>query len=76
MVKKYFWQKLKNLFEIAFERPKIAFNTQKNPFEEKVVVGKKVKSAFKGSKSLKMTKKNTFGKSLKLKLLPRSYFFT
>jgi hypothetical protein len=65
----------------VFERPNNAFNTQKVRLKKKksicLIKKKKIESTFKGPKSLKMVKKkkkNTFGKSLKIKFLPKSSF--
>jgi hypothetical protein len=49
----------KSVFEIAFERLKDAFNIQKIHLKKKNhSFGKKIKSAFKGPKSLKIAKKH------------------
>jgi hypothetical protein len=50
----------KSVFEIAFERLKNAFNIQKIRLKKKKnhSFGKKIKSAFKGPKSLKIAKKH------------------
>jgi hypothetical protein len=69
-----FFQIISGLFGIAFERHKSIFNTQKNMFEEKkYLFSKKIKSASNGLKNLKITKTH-FGKSLKMKLLSKSFF--
>jgi hypothetical protein len=68
------------LFWIAFVRPKNAFNTKKARFKKQKIkksshLVKKIKSAFKGPKNLKIVqKKKKFGKSLKIKLMPKNSF--
>jgi hypothetical protein len=51
---------IKGLFKIVFERSKNSFNTQKIRLKKKKKksFGKKIKSVFKGLKSLKMAKKH------------------
>ena len=47
---------IKGMFEIAFEEAKSAFYTQKIYLKKKYLFDKKIKSAFKGPKSLKWQK--------------------
>ena len=47
---------IRGIFEIVLEGPKNAFKTQKTRLKKKYLFGKNIKSIFKGSKSLKMTK--------------------
>jgi hypothetical protein len=67
-----------SLFGITFEMLKNTFNNQKIRFKKIIIITrlvKKIKNAFKGLKSLKIVqKKNTFDKSLKMKLLSKSSF--
>jgi hypothetical protein len=58
-----------------FEELKSAFNIQKVCLKKNkmYLFDKKIKSVFKSIKSLKIVK-TTFGKSLKMKLLSKSYF--
>ena len=68
-------QSIKGMFRIAFEWSKNTFNTQKTRLKKKsTCLINKIKSAFKSPKSLKWPK-NTFGKILKMKLLPKSFYF-
>jgi C4-type Zn-finger protein len=61
----------------VFKRLKNIFNTKKARLKKKkkkTRLLKKIKSVFKGPRSIKMAQKDFFGKSLKLKLLPESSF--
>jgi hypothetical protein len=64
---------------IMFEGFKCAFNTQKaclnKKKKKKNLICKKIKRAFKGLRSIKMTKKKKKDKNLKMKPLFKSFFF-
>jgi hypothetical protein len=67
------------VFEIVFERLKNAFNIQKIRLKKKKkknhLFGKKIKSAFKGPKSLKIAKKH-FWQKLENEAFAQKLFLT
>jgi hypothetical protein len=58
----------------VFEKFKNAFNTKKNPFEEKNTCLVKKLKAFLSVQKVQKLSKYIFDKSLKIRLLPKSIF--